>query len=481
MPSQKRIYINTSIPYVNAAPHIGYALEVVQTDALSRFYREIGYDVYFAVGTDENAIKNVEAAEKEGVSTRQFVDRNSGAFLDLKNSLNLSFDQFIRTTSEKHIKGVHKLWQLCSKDIYKKTYKGLYCTGCETFYKDNEFKDNVCPDHNRKLEMIEEENYFFALSRYRKPLNALYQEGKINVYPTFRRDEMLKFINGDLEDFSISRPVLRTKGWGVPVPNDPSQMVYVWFDALGNYITALDFYRDGELFKKYWMENTNRINVIGKDITKFHLVYWPAMLLSAHLPLPTRIYVHGFITVEGKKMSKTLGNVVNPKDLVTQYGTDAARYYLLREIPPLDDGNYSHSRMEELYASDLANELGNLVSRITTLAHKDGISTAKEKPPTDAVYTKTHQALFEKFEFSKILELVWKEIKRYNKEIDEFAPWKKTDVQRKPFLEKLLYNIHIIGYRLLPFIPESAQKIIQASSGKVEKITPLFPRRSISV
>ena len=480
MPIQKRIYINTSIPYANSTPHIGYALEAVQTDALSRFYREIGYDVYFVIGTDENATKNVEAAEKEGISTQQFVDLNSHAFYDLKDSLNLSFDQFIRTTSEKHKEGVYKLWQLCSKDIYKKTYRGLYCTGCETFYKDNEFKDNVCLHHNRKLEIVEEENYFFALSRYRERLNALYQEEKIKVYPTFRKEEMLKFINGDLEDFSISRPVLRTKGWGVPVPNDASQMVYVWFDALGNYITALDFHRDGELFKKYWMENTNRINVIGKDITKFHLVYWPAMLLSAHLPPPTRIYVHGFITVEGRKMSKSLGNVTNPKDLTTQYGTDAVRYYLLREIPPLDDGNYSHSRMEELYASDLANELGNLVLRITTLAHKDGISWTTQRPSVETVYSKTYQTLFEKFEFSKILELVWEDVKKYNKEIDEFAPWKKTASQRKPFLEKLLYNIHIMGFRLLPFIPKSAQKIIQATGGKVEKTSPLFPRRNMS-
>ena len=471
----KKAYITTSIAYVNSSPHIGHALEVVQTDALARFYRLQNYDTYFLSGTDENAIKNVEAAEKEKIPVQKFVDKNSRLFFNLKHSLNLSFDQFIQTTILKHKNNSQKLWKLCNKDIYKKKYKGLYCTGCETFYKDKVFKNNICPEHNKKLEIVEEENYFFALSKYTQKLKKIYENNFIKVYPEYRKKEALTYINKGLEDFSASRPKKRTKGWGIPVPNDNSQTIYVWFDALANYITALDFSNQGTLFKKYWLNNNNKIHVIGKNITKFHLIYWPAMLLSAKLPLPSKIYVHGFITMSGKKISKTLGNVINPNDLVKKYGTDAVRYYLLREIPSLNDGNYSNKRMHEIYVSDLANELGNLVLRITNIAQQDKINIKKRKIKN--IYSKEEVVLFENFNFNKILENIWNNIKKINKSIDEFAPWKKSRDQRKEFIQKTLLQINTIGVKLQPFLPNTAEKIIKATEGDIKKIKALFPKK----
>lgn len=468
----KRVFITTSIPYVNAAPHIGYALEAVQSDALARYYRLQNIDTYFLSGTDENAMKNVESAEKQGISPQELVDKNSEAFFKLKEALNLTFDDFIRTTADKHKKGAQKLWGLCKKDIYKKSYEGLYCVGCETFYKDGEFPDNICPEHNRKLELVTEENYFFALSKYQKQLEELLVSGKLGLLPEFRKQELLNFIKQGLDDFSISRPKERTKNWGIPVPGDDTQNMYVWFDALTNYITALDFYKDGELYKKYWIENENRYHVIGKNIIKFHLLYWPAMLLSAEINLPTKVFAHGFITMDGKKMSKTLGNVVDPFELVEKYGVDAVRYYLLREIPSLDDGDFSYSRMDEIYNSDLANELGNLVSRLTTLAEKDGLSIDVKNNGFD------YAQKVENFEFNAALEEIWKHVKELNKNINEYEPWNKQAEERKDFLTTLLLKLNYIGYHLQPFIPQTAEKILRATQGKIKKAQPLFPRLS---
>jgi methionyl-tRNA synthetase len=473
----KKIYISTSIPYVNARPHIGYALEAVQTDAFARFYRQHGAEVYFVSGTDDNAIKNVESAAKAGITTKEFVDQNAEAFFQLQKALNLSFDFFIRTSSVQHVQGAQKFWELCAKDIYKKTYSGLYCVGCEAFYKEGHFPDDICPEHNRKLERIEEENYFFSLSKYVDQVKALIETGKLEILPEFRKKELLQFIDEGIEDISVSRPKERTKGWGIPVPGDApqgAQHMYVWFDALTNYITALNFGTSSTIYKKFWEENENRYHVIGKNIVKFHGLYWPAMLLSAGLPVPKRLYSHGFITIGGQKMSKSLGNVIDPFEVQETYGTDALRYYLLREIPSLDDGEYSPERMQQLYESDLANELGNSVLRVTTIAEKDGI----EIPQVPQKDTGEETATFiEQFQFNQILENVWKEIKHINKEIDEFAPWQKQPDERKEFLETTLLKLNVIGFHLEPFLPATAAIIQTSTTGKITKPAPLFPRR----
>lgn len=472
---KKTVYISTSIPYVNGAPHIGFALETMQADALKRWYIQKGYDSFLSAGTDENAIKNVEAAEKLQLSPQAFVDQLSERFIKLREVLNLSYDRFVRTTDEKHKLGSQKFWKLCEHDIYKKSYEGLYCVGCETFYKEGQFPDNICIEHNRKLEIVSEVNYFFNLSNYIPKIKQLIASDQIKILPEFRKKEVLQMLESDLGDFSISRPTERTKGWGIPVPDDDSQRIYVWFDALINYITTLDFAKDGVMYKKYWQDNPKRIHIVGKDIIKFHAIYWTGMLLSANLPLPSNIFVHGFINAEGKKMSKSLGNVLSPFDLVEKYGVDAVRYYFLREIPALDDGDFSFSRMEEIYNSELANELGNLIMRITTLSEKDGIKINHAAKKT--TYSEEIDTLFEEYQFNRILENIWSKIKIINKSIDEFAPWKKSPKDRNDFLKTTLKKIHELGYELSPFMPTTAEKILAATEGAIKKIQPLFPKK----
>lgn len=468
----KRVFLTTSIPYVNGVPHIGHALELVQTDCMARAYRELGFDTFFLTGTDENAQKNVESAEKIGISVEDLVNKNSKRFENLKETLNLSYDYFIRTTSKKHKEGAALFWEKASHDIYKKEYTGLYCVGCESFYKDGEFENNICPNHNRKLEEITEENYFFRLSKYQDKIRDVIASDMLKIQPTYRKNEVLNFISKGLEDFSISRPENRMKGWGIPVPGDSSQRMYVWFDALTNYVTALDFATNGENFQKYWTNNPNRIHVIGKDIIKFHAIYWIGMLLSAEMMLPTEEFVHGFISSSGHKMSKTLGNVVDPVEMVKKFGIDAVRYYLLKEIPSLDDGDFSEERMRQLYKADLANELGNLVSRVTTMAEKDELEIGNMKEDESVeILNETKD-----FKFNPALERLWIELRNINKDINDKTPWKLVKDQREEMLLSWLKKLNYIGKSLKPFMPETAKKIVDSTSGKIKKSEPLFPR-----
>jgi methionyl-tRNA synthetase len=286
----KKFYITTTIPYVNAAPHVGHALEYVQTDVLARYHRKAGKDVFFLTGTDENSLKNVQAAKVEKISVQELVDRNSEIFKNLKQSLNLDFNDFIRTTEKRHTEGAKKFWQECQKDIYKKKYQGLYCVGCEMFYKESELENSLCSEHRTKLETIEEENYFFKLSNYQKQLEKIIESDELEIIPQSRKNETLAFIKAGLEDFSISRSAKRGDGWGVEVPNDNSQRMYVWFDALTNYITALGYGSDNlEKFERYWPAD---LHCLGKGVLRFHAIYWPAMLLSAGLSLPKKLFVH---------------------------------------------------------------------------------------------------------------------------------------------------------------------------------------------
>lgn len=477
-----KFYITTAIPYVNASPHIGFALEAVQTDVIARYYRLCGYDVKFASGTDENSLKNVQAAEKEGVSTQKLVDKYAKEFENLKKSLNLSWDIFNRTSLFHHFKGAQKLWSLCKKeDIYKKIYKGLYCVECELFYTPDELVDGKCPDHKVSPEEVEEENYFFKLTNYQEFLEDLIEKDTLKIIPETRKNEVLSFIKQGLEDFSISRSKGRAKGWGVPVPGDENQVMYVWFDALITYLTALGFGTD-EKFYEYWEDNPNRLHVIGKGIIRFHAIYWPAMLKSAGLPLPTSEFVHGYVTVEGEKISKSLGNTVDPVELVNKYGTDAVRYYLLREIPSYRDGDFSEERFKEVYNANLANGLGNLVARVAKLAEKNNVNTKSFRIPEKNELWNNVSDFLKSFHFNLALQLIWQEISKLDRFLDDEKPWEKSKSEANQTLEKLLTGseatpsiIHITE-ALKPFLPETSEKILAQFSGKILSVPPLFPR-----
>ena len=402
--NRKKFYITTALPYVNSAPHIGFALEIVQTDVIARYHRMLKEDVFFLTGTDENSLKNVQTAQKEGIKVKELVDRNAKRFYALKDCLNLSFDDFIRTTEERHIKGAQKLWLACEKDIYKKRYKGLYCVGCEAFYKESELQNGLCPEHKTKPEIVEEENYFFRLSKYQRQLKHIIETEQVKIIPQVRKNETLSFIDSGLEDFSISRSVKRAQGWGIPVPGDSSQIQYVWFDALSNYINALGYAENKDNFRRYWPAD---VHCIGKGILRFHTVYWLAILLSAGLSLPKTIFVHGYITVNGQKMSKSLGNVVDPFKLVEKYGADAVRYFLLREIPPVEDGDYTPEKFKVRYNADLAGGLGNLVARVIKMAEKIN--------PKFRI-----QSTLDKSQNPKVKEIISKVQQKYKQALKEF-------------------------------------------------------------
>jgi len=454
---KNKFYVTTAIPYVNAAPHIGFALEIVQADAIARYHRLIGDDTFFLTGTDENALKNVQSAEKVGVPIKEFVAQNSQRFENLKETLNISFDDFIRTTEDRHIYGAQKLWKACvaNGDIYQKKYRGLYCVGCEQFYSEKELVGGKCPEHETVPEEIEEENYFFKLSKYEERLEEIIKSDELQIVPESRKNEVLSFIRRGLEDFSISRTKERAKGWGIPVPGDESQVIYVWFDALSNYINALGYAKNGEEFKRYWLENENRVHVIGKGILRFHAVYWPAMLLSAGIPLPTEIFVHGYLTVGGQKISKSLGNVIDPFALVEKYGTDPVRYYLLARFSPFEDGDFSEAKLKETYNADLANGLGNLVRRIESLAEKSGVSISKPEVTIEENY----RTALENYRFDKALGLIWSKISELDRYIDAHRPWEKEGDGLARDVQYLTSNILRIAFLIEPFLPTTSAKI----------------------
>lgn len=467
----KKFYITTAIPYVNAAPHIGFALEVVQADTIARYHRLLGENVHFLAGTDENALKNVQAAEEQGIPVKKLVDQNAQKYKDLEKALNLTYDDFIRTTEKRHIEGAQKLWLSCKKeDIYKKKYKGLYCVGCEMFLTEKDLVKGKCPEHKTKPEVVEEENYFFKLSRYQDWLEKQISSDKLKIIPEIRKNEILSFIRQGLEDFSISRTRERAHGWGIPVPGDASQIIYVWFDALANYITALDWQGNGKLFKKYWPAD---VHVIGKGITRFHAIYWPAMLKSAGITLPKQEFVHGYVTVEGQKISKSLGNVIDPFAMVEKFGTDPIRYCLLREIPAYGDGDFSISRFKEVYNADLANGLGNLVARVAKLCEKSDFSFK----PSEPKLCKHYQKCLEEYRFEKALARVWQFIAQADRKINQDQVWQQKDRQLEKSLKSLVASLRRIAYHLKPFLPETAEKIEKQFAGpKVKSAKPLFPR-----
>ncbi|MDP2926582.1 MAG: methionine--tRNA ligase [bacterium] len=474
-----KYYVTTAIDYVNSKPHLGHALEKIQADVLARWHRLKNNDVFFLTGTDENAQKNVMAAKIAGVPAQEFVDKNVASFQELLKVLNISNDDFIRTTDKaRHWPGVEKLWRACSEagDIYKKSYTGLYCTGCESFLAEKDLENGLCPEHLRKPEQISEENYFFRLSKYQRRLKDLIEKDELKIIPEKRKKELLNFIDSkDFNDFSVSRPTERMKNWGISVPGDPNQIIYVWKDALGNYITALGYGGPDETtFQKYWPAD---VHVIGKGILKFHAIYWPAMLLSAGIEPPKAIFAHGYITIGGQKMSKSLGNVVDPIELVKKYGADPVRYFLLAEIPSLDDGDFTLKRFEQRYNADLAGGLGNLVARVVTLSEKRKIRIGKLTNPEIAAVIKetkekTTKAL-EEFKFNEALSVIWQLISFCDRYIDKTKPWEEK-AGSEEVIADLLLTIKEISDLLLPFLPGTAGKIQQQLLRNKKEI--LFPR-----
>ncbi len=484
-------YITTAIPYVNAPPHIGFALEMIQADVLARYRRAEGYDVRFQAGTDENSLKNVLAAEVAGIDTKTFVGRNAEKFLELGAALNLSVDDFIRTSTEpRHSIGVEKLWLACAAngDIYKRSYTGLYCVGCEQFYKPAELENGRCPEHRTPLEEISEENYFFRLSRYQGELQRAIESGDLKIEPASRRNEVLRFIETGLDDFSISRSSDRARGWGIPVPGDASQVVYVWFDALGNYVTALEYGTDGANFSRFWFGAAAREHVIGKGITRFHAVYWPAILLSAGLDLPTRIFVHGYVTVEGEKIGKSTGNAIDPVPLAHELGTDALRYYILRHIRTTEDGDFAHERFLQAYQSELAGQLGNLAHRTLSMIDRyfDGVIPAPANGGAgvepSSLFLAAEQLpvavkdCIEKFTFHDALSVIWEFVSVANKYVADSEPWslakKDTNAsgstnaelahaQLQRCLFDLAHSLCVIGKCLAPFLPVTSDRLFR--------------------
>jgi len=469
-----KFYITNSIPYVNASPHIGHALEFIQSDVVQRYHRLLGDDVTYLCGSDENAIKNVQAAEKAGQDIQSFIDEHAVEFQKLAEALNIHFDVFQKGSSENHHKASQKLWELCSKngDIYKKSYKGLYCVGCEEFKTPSELNEQgECTEHpGRKLEEVEEENYFFKLSIYSDKLLSLIDSGELQITPKFRKNEIVSFIKSGLQDFSISRSNERAKNWGVPVPNDPSQRIYVWFDALNIYQSGIGFATDEETYNKWWPAD---LHVIGKGIIRFHAIYWPAILLSAGLKTPRGVFVHEYFTVNGQKMSKTLGNVVNPLDIVEKYGTDPLRYFCLAKISPFQDGDFSEEKLKESYNADLANGLGNLVARIAKLAEKHAIALpVKSTQELDPEVNKH----FSEFKFNDALGVIWRKITKADQQINKTKPWELKDEKAKEVLTDLCNQIVVIATNLQPFLPETSEKILRQFSGEINSHPPLFPR-----
>lgn len=497
-----KFYITTAIPYVNANPHIGFALELIQADVLAGYHRLLGDDTHFLNGTDDNALKNVQAAEKAGVPVKEFVDQHAQKFVDLSKELNISNDDFVRTTEERHVLSAQKLWLACENagDIYKKKYKGLYCVGCEGFKTKKELVGGLCPEHRTKPEEVEEENYFFKLSKYEKQLLKLVESGEIKIIPSSRGNEVIEFIKNGLEDFSISRSLIRARGWGIDVPGDSEQKIYVWFDALVNYISALGYAENGDLFKKFWQENNQRCHLIGKGITRFHAVYWPALLLSAGLLPPSNIYVHGYVTVDGEKISKSLGNVIDPFVVTNKYGVDPVRYFLLREISSTEDGDFSYKKLEDRYNGDLANGLGNLVQRVAVLIsdklngeliYNESLIEGEVKNKAAEVGEIVKQKI-ESFELHESLSALWSLVIYANRYIDDKKPWAAIKHDEKEFLvimTNLLYLLHSITGLLQPFLPGTSQKIADIFGDDlsfrqnpdkyhfhIKKTQPLFPR-----
>jgi len=464
-------YVTTPIYYVNDAPHIGHAYTTVAADVLARHYRLRGFQVHFLTGTDEHGQKMQRAAEAKGITPQEMADRNSASFRELWAKMNISYDDFIRTTEPRHEQGVAALFRRLAEagDIYLGQYEGWYCVPDETYYTELQLKDGKCPMCRRPVEKVKEESYFFRMSKYQDRLLRHLQEHPEFLQPESRRNEIESFVASGLRDLSISRIGF---AWGIPVPDNPRHVIYVWLDALANYLTALG-YPDlkAERYRDFW---TGAVHLIGKDILRHHAVYWPCFLMSAGLPLPKAVFAHGWWTHEGEKMSKSLGNFVDPHDVIDRYGLDPFRYFLLREVPFGLDGDFSEAALRQRINSDLANDLGNLLSRAAGMVFKylDGIVPASGpiepldrelRELAEETLTKVDHA-FSLFAFNRALELTWALINKTNKYVDSSAPWSLAkDPARKARLGAVLYSVaeslRLTALLIQPFMPDAAKRM----------------------
>jgi methionyl-tRNA synthetase len=483
-------YVTTAIPYVNAAPHLGHALELVQADVLARHRRLRGQPVRFLTGTDENALKNVTAAAAAGAPVRDFVAANADRFAALAPVLALSFDDFIRTGSDpRHAPGVRRLWErtAAAGDLYRRSYAGLYCPGCEQFYEPAELVGGRCPEHGVAPQAVTESNWFFRLTRYRDRVLHAIESGRVRIEPAARRNEVLSFVRAGLHDISVSRPAARAAGWGIPVPGDPEQVVYVWWDALANYITALGYGGgDERTYRRWWLDGGERVHVIGKGIVRFHAVYWLALLLSTGQPLPDAIFVHEYLTVDGAKLSKTSGNAVDPSTLADRYGSDALRWWLLREVAALGDTDFTEARLLARYHRDLANDLGNLVNRTLSLVHRyrgGEVEVGRELVDLSAGLSAGVDRSLSGFDFRGATDAIWAVVTAANRFVEAERPW---DLARRDrhgdrldaVLATLVGAGRDITRELAPFLPEGCARLAaQLGRGRlVATPQPAFPR-----
>jgi methionyl-tRNA synthetase len=475
-----KFYITTTLPYVNSRPHIGFALEIIQADVIARHQSLLGNEVFFNFGTDEHGQKIYQKALEEKKDPQKYVDEYAKEFKKLKDVLNLSSNNFIRTTDPHHQKAAQELWMRCMRNgfIEKGIYKAKYCVGCEMEKQDSEIKNGFCPIHpNLKIQLIEEENYFFRFSKFKDRLLDLYRKYPDFVIPKHRLREIATFVSSGLEDFSVSR--LKEKmPWGIPVPNDDKHVMYVWFDALTNYISALGWPENHKKFRDFWgtTNHPKAIQMAGKDNLRQQAAMWQAILMAAELPTSRKIFIHGFITSGGQKISKSLGNVIDPFEYAQKYGADALRYYLLAKVSPTKDSDFTRENFERVYQSDLANGLGNLISRVAKLAEKPDLQFEEDRQQYHTS-SKQFQNYIQNFQFDKALKNIWTDIANTDQYINQREPWRLTGSKFEKVIKEVVNQIRQIGTKLEPFLPETSSKIKEQFRGpKIKMRRPLFPR-----